>query len=65
MWFRIILPIVLTLFPLEVVAKLLVVTLRALSRKTVSTYDDDLVRVLENHFHVEPEVTKDEPIGRG
>lgn len=63
MWFRIILPIVFALFPLEVVSKLLVVTLRRLSRKTVTTYDDDLVRVLEKHFKIEPEV-KDDNSGR-
>lgn len=63
MFLRIFLPLILALFPLEVVSKLLVVTLRRLSRKTVTTYDDDLVLVLEKHFNVEPEV-KDEHSGR-
>ena len=61
MFLRIFLPLILALFPLEVVSKLLVVTLRRLSRKTVTTYDDDLVLVLEKHFNVEPEVIHNEP----
>lgn len=64
MWFRYFLPLLFALFPLEVVAKLLVVTLRRLSRKTVTTYDDDLVRVLEKHFNIEPEDVHDEPTRR-
>ena len=63
MFLRIFLPLILALFPLEVVSKLLVVTLRRLSRKTVTTYDDDLVLVLEKHFKIEPEV-KDDNSGR-
>lgn len=63
MFLRYFLPLLFALFPLEVVSKLLVVTLRRLSRKTVTTYDDDLVRVLEKHFEIEPEV-KDDNSGR-
>jgi len=61
MWLRYFLPLLFALFPLEVVVKLLVVTLRRLARKTETTYDDELISVLEKHFNVEPEVTKDEP----
>lgn len=64
MFLRIFLPLILALFPLEVVSKLLVVTLRRLSRKTVTTYDDDLVLVLEKHFNIEPEVIHNEPTRR-
>lgn len=61
MFIRYLLPLLFAIFPLEVVTKLLVVSLRRLARKTETTYDDELVRVLEKHFDVEPEVTKDEP----
>lgn len=61
MYLRYLLPLLFAIFPLEVVTKLLVVSLRRLARKTETTYDDELVRVLEKHFDVEPEVTKDEP----
>ena len=63
MFIRYLLPLLFAIFPLEVVSKLLVVTLRRLSRKTETTYDDELVRILEKHFKVEPEV-KDEHSGR-
>lgn len=60
MFLRYLLPVLIALFPLEVISKLLVVALRALARKTKNTLDDDLVLVLEKHFNIESEILKDE-----
>lgn len=49
------LPLLVSLLPLEVATKLLVVALRRLAKQTDTTFDDDLVKVLEKHFEIDPE----------
>lgn len=54
-------PLLLAVFPLPVVAQLVVVILRAAAKKTTNKLDDDLVKVLERYFNIpKEEEVKDE-----
>jgi len=59
-------PLLLVVFPLPVVAQLVVVILRSLAKRTNNKLDDELVDVLVKHLGI-PEETKEVPndVGRG
>ena len=51
------LPFVVALFPIPVIASMLVVVLRAIAKRTTNKLDDQLVAVLARNFNV-----PDEPV---
>lgn len=56
---KLVLPLLLTMFPLPVVAQIIVVALRSLAKRTKNTTDDEMVKVLERYFNVPPEEIKE------
>lgn len=57
------LPFLFFLFPMPVLAQMIILVLRNIAKRTSNTLDDDLVEVLARNFNVPPKEAKDESGG--